>query len=194
MSNDTASLIQLISTVVAILAALASIYFSVRTHRDAMTQKRVQMLSLKRQFDSDMRKWAEAVSERMTDAIFLCDLDPKRLAEDEFFRKRHALRTKLSALIDRGRWFLPNEPDGEYGIDKPAAYQGHQQPSLDCVVETFNVVSKLDCMDQVPNKAVEAKLIKTKREFVAEIQTMLDPRHIKTETMKLIAAVRILGG
>lgn len=190
MSNDTASLIQLISTVVAILAALASIYFSVRTHRDAMTQKRVQVLSLKRQFDSDLRKWAEAVAERMTEAIFICDLDPKRLGDNEFFRKRHVLRLKLSALIDRGRWFLPNVPDGEYGNDKPAAYQGHRQPSLDCVVETFNVVSKLDCMDQASNEAVQAGLIKTKREFVAEIQTMLDPRHIKTETTKLIEAVK----
>jgi hypothetical protein len=132
-------------------------------------------------------KWADAVSDKMTEAIFLCDLDPKRLAEGEFFRKRHLLRARLSALIDRGRWFLPNINDDDHGKEKPVAYQGHRQLALDCVVEAFRMVSKLDCKSQAANRETQPDLIKAKREFVAEIQTIIDPRRHAQETTKLMS-------
>jgi len=142
----------------------------------------------------ELRKWADAVSERMTDAIFLCDLDPPQLLEGEFFRKRHILRTRLSALIDRGRWFLPNINDDGHGKSKPIAYQGHRQLALECVVDAFQTVSELDCKAQAPNKQAQPNLIKTKREFVAEIQTILDPRAHAKETIKLIESVKPMQG
>jgi len=184
------NLIQLISAAVASIAALTSIYFAVRTRSDTQTQKKVQVLSLQHRTDADLRKWAEEVSDRMTEAIFLCALDPKRLSEGEFFRKRHLLRTKLSALVDRGRWFLPNIPDGDYGMEKPVAYRGHRHQSLDCVIETFRIVSEFDCHDQTPNKKIQPELIKAKRDFVTEIQTILNPREREQETTKLIESVK----
>ena len=190
MFTDPANLIQLISAVVASVAALTSIYFSVRTRDDTITQQRVQVLSLKHRSDTELRKWADAVSERMTDAIFLCDLDPARMAEDEFFRQRHALRRRLSALTDRGRWFLPNITNNDHGKEKPVAYQGHRQLALNCVVETFRIVSNFDCKEQAPNKKTQPQLINTKRDFVAEIQTILDPRKRDQETATLIESVK----
>jgi hypothetical protein len=186
MFKDPATLVQLISAVVASVAAVVSIYFSMRTRKDGLIQQRVQVLSLKRRTDMELRKWADAVSERMTEAIFLCDLDPKRLAEGEFFRKRHVLRARLSALIDRGRWFLPNINDDGHGKEKPVAYQGHRQLALNCVVEVFRTVSKLDYTAQSANKVCQPDLIKAKREFVAEIQTIIDPMWHAQETKKLM--------
>jgi hypothetical protein len=186
MFKNPANLFALLYVVVALVAAVVSIYYSRRARKDGLIQQRVQVLSLKRQHDRDLRKWADAVSDRMTEAIFLCDLDPARLAEGEFFSRRHLLRTRLSALIDRGRWFLPNIHDDIHGKEKPVAYQGHRQVALDRVVITFRKVSELDCEAQAANKTIQPELIKTKREFVAEIQTIIDPRWHAEETTKLI--------
>jgi len=186
MFKDPTILIQSLYVVVTLFAAGVSIYFSRRARKDGLTQQRAQVLSLKHRTDRDLRKWADAVSDRMTEAIFLCDLDPAHLAEGEFFRHRHLLRTKLSALIDRGRWFLPNIQNDDHGNEKPVAYQGHRQMALDHVVSMFQFVSILDCNAQVSNKKLQPELIKTKREFVAEIQTIIDPRWHAEETTKLI--------
>ena len=190
MFGDYATLIQLMSAAIASLAACASIYFSIRTRRDSLTQQRVEVLSLKHDFDSDLRKWAEEVSEQMTEAIFLCDLDPVELAKGEFFQKQHAICTRLSALIDRGRWFLPNIKENEKGQDKPGAYRGSRQPSLDYVVASFNFVTNLDCLEQTPNRELQSQLIETKKEFVTELQKLLDPREREKETRTLLNSVK----
>jgi hypothetical protein len=187
---DPATLIQVISAVVASVTALASIYFSMRTRRDGIMQQRVQVLSLKGQFDSDLRKWAEEVSERMTESIFLCDLDPTKLPDEAFSSRRHELCTKLSALVDRGRWFLPNVREDEHGQHKPAAYRGFRQPSLSCVVEAFRLVTEFNDLEQDPDRELQTQLIETKREFVAELQNILKPREREQETTKLIQSVK----
>ena len=190
MFGDYATLIQLMSAAIASLAACASIYFSIRTRRDSLTQQRVEVLSLKHDFDSDLRKWAEEVSEQMTEAIFLCDLNPAELAKGEFFQKQHTIRTRLSALIDRGRWFLPNIKETEKGQHKPGAYRGSRQPALDYVVASFDLVTNLNCLAQAPNKELQSQLSEIKREFVTELQNLLDPREREKETRTLLKSVK----
>jgi hypothetical protein len=61
----------------------------------------------------DFRRWADQLVEALTEAIHLCDLDPKQVVGESFFDRRHRLRIALSAMIDRGTWFFPNiEVDG----------------------------------------------------------------------------------
>jgi hypothetical protein len=187
--NDPKIIIQLVSAGVALLAAFASIYFSIRTRRDASTQRRIQILSLRRQYDSDLRKWADEVSEVMTEAVFLCKLDPAKLAANEFFTRRHNIRIRLSALADRGRWFLPNVNPDEHGQHKPVAFRGFRQPSLDSVIGAFRLVGGLSYQEQAPNLECMSELVRIKKSFVSELQSILDPNEKEKETTKLIESL-----
>lgn len=52
---------------------------------------------------------------------------------------KHELLSRLSALIEQGRFFFPNiEPDG-YGKHKPPAYRGRRNIALDFLVAAYNV-------------------------------------------------------
>ncbi|MGH9967578.1 MAG: hypothetical protein ACREBG_07055 [Pyrinomonadaceae bacterium] len=178
--------IQIVATSITLLAAVATVYFAVRTRRDTAKQRRIQILALRRQYDSDLRRWADAACQSMTEAVFLCDLDPGKLPAGEFFNKRHNLLSTLSTLADQGRWFLPNVHEDAHGHHKPVAFRGFRQPSLDCVVGAHRLVAKMDYRRQTPNLEIRPKLVELKRSFVSELQKILDPREKEKETLNLL--------
>jgi hypothetical protein len=57
--------------------------------------------------------------------------------------QRTELLAKLSALIERGRFFFPNidKQDG-FGAKKPTAYQGYRNLALDFLVASYNLYGK----------------------------------------------------
>ncbi len=160
-----------------------SAFFAVRTRRDARLSQRIQTIALRRQYFSDVRKWADEVSDTITEAALLCDIDPAR--STDFFERRHRLRWTLSSLLDRGRWYFPNVEESEYGYWKETAYQGFRQPILDNVLAVYRAVGALDCQQQEPNQSKREIMIKQKREFVSWIQKFVDPRILEDELSRL---------
>lgn len=60
-----------------------------------------------------------------------------RLVEDEEHKRDVCM---LSALIEQGRFFFPNIDRGDgYGADKPPAYRGRRNLSLDFLVAFYNL-------------------------------------------------------
>jgi len=58
--------------------------------------------------------------------------------------------SKLSALIEQGRFFFPNIlADGEYGKDKPPAYRGYRNLALDMLVASYNLHQKVDAANHL---------------------------------------------
>ena len=154
-------LISIVALVVSVAAAGATILTNVRGQR--------------RQYFSEMRRWADEGCDQLSEAVHLCDLDPATSAVD-FGARRHALRVSLSALIDRGRWFFPNLREHEAGNDRDKAYRGFRPPVLDELVAAYKLVGRLDEASEAANADLREPLVAVKRRFSSEIQGYLDPR------------------
>lgn len=72
---------------------------------------------------------------------------------DVLMRFRHIRRARdsldfqqdlacLSSLIEQGRFYFPNLVQNNYGLDKPAAYRGYRNLSLDFLVEFYEIVNQ----------------------------------------------------
>lgn len=168
------------------LALNIIIYF--KTRKEVRHNQGLNLISTIRQFNSDLRKWADEVVEQMTIAVFLCDLDPNR-DEISFFKKRHEVGTKLSSLVDRGRFFLPNEHIDLYGQNKESAYRGFRSATLDYVLESQKLVGQLNYKTQEPNLEIRKKFVEAKKKFVPALSDELDPqqfeRKIKLKLLEL---------
>jgi hypothetical protein len=173
-------ILQLAAVVVSVLGACTSVYFALRSQSHAISQRRLQKISLKRQHYGELRKWAEEAASAMTEIIFLCELDPEQLGDGEYFKKRHELRMRTSCIIDRGRWYLPNTTDN-YGMHKPAAFQGIRQPALDHLVNAFKTLGHVNYREKKDNLQLREKFVEFKRDFIAEIQIILSPRELEKE-------------
>jgi hypothetical protein len=152
---------------VASIGALISVISAIASSAVALTGQR-------RQYFSELRKWADEACETLSEAVHMCDLDPTKMGS-EFFERKHDLRCRLSSQIDRGRWFYPNIKRQFHGTEKAGAFQGYRQPILDHLTSAYRIVGRFDYAKQAPNLAVREDLVELKRLFVSEIHDHLDP-------------------
>ncbi|PWJ91698.1 hypothetical protein C8D77_103396 [Mesorhizobium loti] len=135
---------------------------------------------LKQQHVLEQRTWTEshfdAVREWAQDVCF---------AISEAAHVREGLRapvlSKLSALIDIGRWYFPNQWSDKYGIDKEPAYRGIRQPVLDCLVAAYDHLS-----DGTPTAELKDELEDCRRHFVSQIQLVIDPRRREKQIARIL--------
>ena len=99
-------------------------------------------------------------------------------------------RHRLSSLIDRGRFFIPNYVPDEVGVEKPAAFRGLRHPALDLLVAAEQLLAGADrqLLKQCPS--LRAARVQIKREFVSHVQEILDPRAQNAELAALIRSTR----
>ncbi|WP_140413384.1 hypothetical protein [Pandoraea sp. PE-S2T-3] len=122
-----------------------------------------------------VREWADQVCSTIADATHL--LEQPQTFDD----KKNAVLVRLSALIDTGRWFFPNQWSDDYGTHKESAYRGIRQPVLDCAVDAYEVLR-----DAEVGSDAKARIVTAQREFVSHIQTVLNPRAREREIKKLL--------
>ncbi|MBX7233929.1 MAG: hypothetical protein K1X65_06045 [Caldilineales bacterium] len=182
----TDTTIQLLSVLVAIVSAVISVAFSLRARRDIKLQHQVQLVALKGQYYSELQRWADAVVDAMTEAIYLCDSSPTANEIDKSATRIRTARQTLSSLIDRGRFFLPNEERDAVGQDKPSAYRGFRQPALSYIVAAYEVLERTDTL---PNQSSFSRLWSLRKHFVSAIQVILDPEEREKELRQLLASV-----
>jgi hypothetical protein len=111
------------------------------------------------------------------------------MADGEFFKTRHDLRSQLSALIDRGRWFLPNDSPEDYGATKPAAFRGVRHGALDALVSCLRILEALNYKEKACNPQSRDAAVEYKRTFVSHIQEALDPRWWNAEIANLRSSI-----
>jgi predicted component of type VI protein secretion system len=129
------------------------------------------------QYLCNVRAWADEACECISMAIHSKHLEESRRSE-ALFTALH----KISALIDRGRWFFPNQWSDEYGKDKEPAYRGIRQPILDQLVESYDLIKEIQ-----KSGSFEYVLLLThsQRLFVSEVQQVLDPRRRNEEVQRI---------
>jgi len=172
--------IGVISAVIALVAAVVSVYFSRKSLR-------VSALSARMQYYSDLREWAREVANALSDAIHLCEVNQDIMPRKNFFETRHDIKIRLSALIDQGRWFFPNKTSGAAakGFEKEKAFQGVRLTVLDSIVFTYKLVKNMESGTCQVSENTKADMVTQKRVFVSEIQLALDPHTLSREFAQL---------
>jgi hypothetical protein len=131
----------------------------------------------------DLRDWANEAIDTLSEATYVCgDLEEKSA---EYRTATFSCRHRLSSIIDRGRFFLPNIRRNEHGVDKPTAYRGFRHAVLDPLVAAERVLSIGDQGAFIDRKHA---VIAMKREFVSAIQQILDPERHNQEVARMIRA------
>lgn len=140
-------------------------------------QERLQWEGLRAARDSDLIAWADGAIDAIADAQRYCrDLKNSLIMGPEAARTQSELRTRLSAYLDRGRLFFPNQPSGEEdGAPAEAAYDGAPHPAIDALYHVYRLVSDLGRMKMTPGEAVMA-VVAQRRRFVSEVFVSIDPR------------------
>lgn len=164
-------------------AAVFSVAFSVITRFEVRRQHRIHSFGLRRQYDADLRVWANAALEKISEGITLTFLSASAVEAEKFESRREDILTRLSTLADAGRWFFPNEGPESHGQGKPAAYRGFRPAILDCVVGAFNEVRNLSPGDS--DTKTRSALLEHRRQFVSHVQMRLDPRAREEELNRL---------
>lgn len=165
--------VPIIAAMIAVLSAITASYISLRGQR--------------LQYFGELRRWAEDVCDILAEADHACDLDPTKMAPNAFFELRHQLSHRMSAQIDRGRWFLPNLVYRDHGNGKAHAYRGLRQPALDYLVGAYKLIRELDYGKRPPNQRIRRELVVSRRVFISEVQKYLDPRVRRAQFTKLVS-------
>ena len=116
----------LVFPVLSIAAAVVSGVFSFRALRAQADAYRVQVMGVRNQYFAELRRWADDACDLLSSALHLCDLNPKKCQSPSFFDRRLEVLSRLSGVIDRGRWFFPNDQQAGVGTDKLEAFQGYR--------------------------------------------------------------------
>src|SRR5207237_621471 len=116
---NAAEKISMFAALVSAVAAICTIYFASKNFRREQINQTLTYVDTKQKYFEDLHKWAEELTDLLSEAVHLCELDPAKVVGESFFDRRHRIRTALSSMIDRGRWFFPNVDSEKYGKDKP---------------------------------------------------------------------------
>lgn len=168
-----------ISAVISLLGILWAISAYIISHGFAKQKQVLEYINFISQYNDRLRSWGNEVVDLMSNAGHLCDLDPSK--DPEFFGKIHNYKIKMSALIDQGRFFLPNKGIDKFGQHKPSAYRGFSSDSIKSMKNIYDLLFKLNWYDQEPNKTLRVEFMNEKRKFVSFIQDEIDPEKFERE-------------
>jgi len=163
-------------TVLSLAIAILSMVINFFVVRD---QNEMQLASLKSRIDDSVIHWGE----RAIDAVAKAQWLAERCADDEPPKDLAALlRThadELSACVDRGRLFFPNEAPESQGADRAGAFKGVRPPLLDAIMFAHIVTEHLYAHPKHWKDKSEGAvkvLNDCRRLVVTELQNAIDPR------------------
>lgn len=158
IAENAATILNIITTI--IIAFITAIYtISTNTKKYELTEKyRCELLS-----------WYRDVIETMMEIIHYCESGEFNIKS--FSQERTKLLSKLSALVEIGRFYFPNiiKNDG-FGKHKPTAYQGYRHIELEFLLNFYFIASK-----KTNKKRIES-MKQLERQFTSFIFNMIEPR------------------
>jgi len=160
----------------AVGSAFAACFSFLLNRGTVKRQERLALESLRAARDTDLIAWASEVIDLLADAQMMCrDMDDGLIPESELLTRRSESRTRISALLDRGRVFFPNVVD-QQEKGKAAAFQGKRQKALNAIYAAYRSVSDVTRPGgPTPREAVLA-IVEHRRDFVSEVFLHVDPR------------------
>jgi hypothetical protein len=172
-----------LTLLVAALAGAIAGFGALAAYYAATHQNRLTATSFAADWMRDLRAWASEAVDVLAESGHLCQLDNLTQLDNDQQAAIRRCRMRLCALIDRGRFLLPNEIDHDYGHHKPSAYRGLRHAALDPLVAADGILEGKANLYDFPNRKVAIN--GAQREFVSSIQEILDPR----SSNKKVAAI-----
>ncbi len=180
MADFIASYVPIFSAFVSVVAVLIAVRTSYKQSvlnlKIAQDEQKLIYQQIRLQRDSDIIQWADqcidivAEQESFLRCHTIDNLTDAR--EDRAYELLH----QLSALIDRGRIFFPNDFIKGKGENNPRAYRGERQPILSHLVICYNLFqSSLTKSQHDRAKDIACKIHDFRRLFVSETQLAIDP-------------------
>lgn len=179
---DTQTIIGVVSMIAAIGAAAVSWFAANRSDKSATRQQRIATHAAVAEWSRDLREWASQCVDVLAEASYTCHHHDE--SGTDCLDQLRACRYKISALIDRGRFFLPNQPAKDVGMNKPTAYRGWRHGALDPLVAAERVMSGEVGAGKYASR--EDALIEMRRIFVSSIQEILGPESNNKEIARMI--------
>lgn len=179
---DTQTSIGVVSAIAAIGAAGVSWLAAYRSDKSAVRQQRIATHVAVAEWSRELRDWASQSVDVLSEASYTCaHHDP---SGGDCAEQMLVCRHKISSLIDRGRFFLPNLPAKDVGLSNPSAYRGWRHAALDPLVAAERVMS--GAVGSGKYETRELALIEMRRVFVSAIQEILGPESINKEIARMI--------
>lgn len=207
--HDPKVVAALVATVISLFGVGISYYFNSQNRKVAQTNISIARFNLAQSQRSSLYSWASSCQETLSLALISC----ASLKIDDPEAKKNILRalTQLTALIDEGRWLLPNSNNDLFGNHKEEAYKGFRDGALDHLVSVYKILEsvvdistfeqeekdssshlknhhsrlKLGSEPQTAKMAV-VSIGRLKREFTSDIQTKLQPHKAAEDFNRLI--------
>lgn len=167
MSNAAIALIGIITGVIGAAAGALGVWVARRQYTLGVTETAAAWFG-------DLREWASQAIDTLAEASY----SSRHHHSDVLRRCTH----RLSALVDRGRLFFPNQPGAGIGEDDPPAYRGYRHAALDPLVAALHVLDG----DIGRFDTAEAALVEMRREFVSGIQAILEPGSFNRKVAELL--------
>ncbi len=155
--------------VVSILSLIVAIIALSKNWMDSRTSSRENDFRARRQYNAEVRKWAADCTNSLSNAVYLaaCGSSDRKM----FYQTI----SDLSALVEQGRLFFPNNPliplKGDVEIP---AREGVRPRILDWLVYALRVCS---AMTPECDPEAEEVLKKLQAGYTSDVQFVLDPRN-----------------
>lgn len=171
---------------IAIVSAVVAVASFLANWRIVSRQSRMQAENLRLAHDSDVIAWFHETVNELSDAQETLREAGRSFPAEDFEARRSRARTRISAMLDRGRLFFPNVDRGDgHGAQREAGYQGYRQPCLDHLYACYRLVSDWpaplpvaamsDAQTQEKSERI-SQLVTARRAFVSEVFKAIDPR------------------
>lgn len=163
--------------------AVLAIVFAAVAYREAVRQNRLSASSVVSDWLRDLRAWASEAVDVLAEATYTSGVGDPDVVTDKaicLLRARH----RLSALIDRGRFLLPNDHENEYSSRESKAYRGLRHHAIDALVAAEKVLAGNISLHAFPDQ--KAALIGLRREFVSAVQSIIDPQSFNKDIAKIL--------
>ncbi len=188
MSTELVSIIiAAAGIIIAAAGAVLGWFFGTRTERATNKQYQLDARSFAASWETDLRAWAFEAINVLSEASERCTGGGSRDKSEALL----ACRSRLSALIDQGRFFFPNSYHEEVGLHKPEAYRGYRHPILDYLVGACRIIGSEEAIESFGFDDRKSALISLKRSFVSDVQIALKPRLQIREINRLIETSRV---
>jgi hypothetical protein len=150
-------------------------HFSRRNSLQALEQMSRDNAAFAMELMRDIRSWASEVIDTLSQAAY--QSTELKLASSNLdildCPAEPPFVSKLSSLVERGRFFFPNSHKESIGTHKLPAYRGTRHAALDPVVAAIRVLE--GTLGKYPSKY--RALIEMRKTFVSAIQPILGPDH-----------------
>ena len=186
-----------LAAAVAILAAWDARRSATAQRQETARQGAIALEAMLIDYHKAILRWADDAIDWMSRAHTLTFYDPMKMPDGAFFDRRAECMLHVSALIDRGRLFFPNEALGAHGVHKPLAFRGFRPVILDQLKGVHDCLGRLRRKrlederqedQQTAVLALRETMVACRRRFVSEIQVVIDPQARQSRLEKVLLA------